>query len=609
MEKQKVKKTWLKNIAFYFSTLSQSKINIYFYLIVSTIMSLFIPLANVLFPKIMIMGLSGKISALTFTLTPVAQALLVVFIFFAVTTAVQTVKEYIDKKISWYGPYLQFKLREKLQYRAMTMNFSETENKATLDKYASAEHAVVQSENIFVCVCGVAASCVLVVVYSIIICSVHPVLLLIATLNAWTGYALTAKARLYEASLRDLRADIDRKKNYLFQTMFDYAFGKETRLFDLSHMLSGRFAEQRDRKKALKTKSENKAFLFSLIELLTVFLREAAVYGLLIWFFLDGRITVDNFVMYIGLAASFSVITKGMTNQLSQLAEIDVYLTDFRELTQENEPAGTGLKLNPQTSYTLEFRNVFFAYPGQNNMALNGITFTLEGGRHTALVGLNGSGKTTVVKLICRLYEPNQGEILLNGVNIKHYDKQSYLQQIAPVFQDSKLYAFSIKENIALDETCDTARMWEILDDLGMAEKIRALQNGADTQALKILYDDGVEFSGGERQMLSIARAMYKDSGILALDEPTAALDALIEKRIYESFGKLTKGRTTLFISHRLNSNRFCDSIIFLENGKVLAKGDHDTLMDTCIAYREMYNMQARYYIDAKEETRFDKRT
>ena len=477
-----------------------------------------------------------------------------------------------------------------------------TEDKDTMNKYDNAESAGSRAERIFGCVCGIISACILIIIYSVLVCGLHPILLLLLAFNAWVGYILMVKSKLYDASFREPRADIDRKKNYLFQTMFDYTFGKETRLFSLYDMFSRKYIEQRNKKKMLKTKTENKALLLSAADILMAFIREAAVYGLLIRVFMNGSVTIDNFVMYIGLVASFSVITKGLTNDLSSLVEIDTYLTDYREFIQGEEIETEGLPLGELKNYTIEFRNVSFSYPGHKNLVLVDVSFTLENGKHTSLVGLNGAGKTTVVKLICLLYKPSNGEILLNGNNINRYNKTDYFKHIAPVFQDSKLYAFSVKDNITLDENGNTEKMWEILQNLGMADKIKALKDSDNTQVLKNLYDDGVEFSGGERQRLCIARAMYKGGGILLLDEPTAALDALAEKKIYEGFGQISKGRTTLFISHRLNSNRFCDNIIFLENGKITAQGSHDLLMIDCPAYREIYNMQAQYYIDTEQE-------
>ena len=406
------------------------------------------------------------------------------------------------------------------------------------------------------------------------------------------------EGKLYNASLRGAWAETDRKKNYLFQTMFDYSFGKETRLFSLYDMLTNKFNKQRDRKKELKLQSENRALLLLCLDLLMIFVREAALYITLILFFLNGSVAIDEFIMYIGLAASFSVIAKGVISDLSSLVEIDTHLADYREFTQDTSAKTLGDELSKQDHYSIEFKNVDFAYPGQEAAVLHNVSFRIEDGSHTSLVGLNGAGKSTIIKLLCRLYEPDAGEILLNGVNINEYNKQSYYKHIAPVFQDSKLYAFSLMENIALDEEADENMLWETLRELGMADKVSNLQNALDTQVMKNLYDDGVEFSGGEKQRLCLARAMYKEGGIIVLDEPTSPLDALAEKKIYEGFGKIVKGKTTLFVSHRLSSNRLCDNIIFLENGRVTAQGNHEKLMLEFKPYSDMYNMQARYYVD-----------
>ena len=600
----------LKHMYFYFSVLSKSRINMGIYLVISVVLGLLIPLANVFLPRMLVVGLMGESVLFGMLYSPMTQVLAIIAVFFVIVTFVQSLKVYIDLKIEWFVPYLQFKLREGVQISAMTMDFPKTEDKNTLNKIASAEGAIQRVDQLFRNICGVLSSCILLIVYSVMVIQLHSGLLFLLIINAGVGYVLVVKAKLYDASFRELRADAERKKNYLFQTMFDYSFGKETRLNSLNNLLSDKFKKQRNLKEAIHTKSENISFLMSSLNLLLNFIREAVVYALLIIFFINGMLAIEDFIMYIGLTASFSLIAKGMFDDASTLTETIVYLSDYQEVIELTDNDGCieltdndwGVPLETLKKYTLEFQNVSFTYPGSDLPVLHDINFTLENGKHTSLVGLNGAGKSSVVKLICRLYEPRSGEILLNGININTYKRKDYYRIIAPVFQDSSLYALSVKENITLQEDSDSNKMWSILETLKMSDKILTLYDSEDTQVLKMLYNEGVEFSGGEAQQLMIARAMYKDCGILLLDEPTSTLDALAEKNIYESFSRISKGRTTLFISHRLNSNRLCDNIIFLEDGKVKAQGTHDQLMEKCHVYRDLYNLQAQYYREINEK-------
>lgn len=246
--------------------------------------------------------------------------------------------------------------------------------------------------------------------------------------------------------------------------------------------------------------------------------------------------------------------------------------------------------------HRIEFRNVTFAYPGTDKKVLDGVNITVEPGEHLSIVGLNGAGKTTFIKLLCRLYDPTEGEILVDGRNIMEYDYKEYVGQFAPVFQDFKIFGFSIGENIVFDNM-DQVRLKEILKLTGLDGMTQKLPKGVDTPVFKMFEEDGIEPSGGEQQKMAIARALYKNASVIILDEPTAALDPMAEYEIYKQFHSLVGDKTAFYISHRLSSCRFCDKIAVFSEGGIAEYGSHEELVNISGGiYAKMFEAQAQYY-------------
>jgi ATP-binding cassette subfamily B protein len=245
--------------------------------------------------------------------------------------------------------------------------------------------------------------------------------------------------------------------------------------------------------------------------------------------------------------------------------------------------------------YEFEFRHVSFRYPQQKNDVLHDVNIRFHVKEKLAIVGMNGAGKTTIVKLLCRLYDPSEGEILLNGINIQKYDYAEYTSIFSVVFQDFALFSYPLDENVAGASTPNDKRIASVLQRLDIWERIKSFTY-QENSLLFTNYANGVNVSGGEAQKLAIARALYKDAPFVILDEPTAALDPLSEAEIYEHFDMLVKGKTTLYISHRMSSCKFCDRIIVMKQGKVEEEGTHDTLLKENGVYAQLWNAQAQYY-------------
>ena len=251
------------------------------------------------------------------------------------------------------------------------------------------------------------------------------------------------------------------------------------------------------------------------------------------------------------------------------------------------------------SEYYVEFRDVSFKYPGAETYALRHVNMKFKVGERLAVVGMNGSGKTTFIKLMCRLYDPTEGEILLNGVNIQKYNYDEYLALFSVVFQDFKLFSFSLGENVASSAMYDADMVVSVLNQSGFGERLAIMPDGIKTALYKDFDKKGIEISGGEAQKIAFARALYKNAPFIILDEPTAALDPIAEYEIYSRFNEIVDDKTAIYISHRLSSCRFCDKIAVFDNGKIVQQGSHEELVkDQKGKYYELWHAQAQYYME-----------
>ena len=252
--------------------------------------------------------------------------------------------------------------------------------------------------------------------------------------------------------------------------------------------------------------------------------------------------------------------------------------------------------------YELKLENISFRYPGTETDTIHNLNLTIQPGEKLAIVGLNGAGKTTLIKILCGLFEPTEGRVLLNGQDIRQFNRREYYALFSAVFQEFSILDVTVAENIAQTyENVDLDRVWACIDKAGLTDTIRKLPQGIDTHVGREVYMDGVLFSGGQTQRLMLARALYKDGDILVLDEPTAALDPIAENDIYMKYSDMTAGKTAIFISHRLASTRFCERIIFVADGGILEAGTHEELLKKNSAYAELFEIQSRYYQEGRE--------
>ncbi|MFL8969573.1 ABC transporter ATP-binding protein [Helcococcus kunzii] len=314
----------------------------------------------------------------------------------------------------------------------------------------------------------------------------------------------------------------------------------------------------------------------------------------------EGVISIGMLSQYIGsilqLTSSFVLFASTIADMLIN-SEFTKSTFEFIENNESMYQGSLTTEKRDDNKYEIEFKNVSFKYPNTNNWALKDVNVKFELGKKLAIVGQNGSGKTTFIKLLIRLYDPNEGQILLNGIDIRKYKYEDYLKIFSVVFQDFNLFAFPIAQNIAGSIDYDRKKVEGVIEDVGMTERISEMKDGVDTYIYKDNDTEGVDLSGGEEQKIAIARALYKKAAFIILDEPTAALDPLTEQEIYEKMSNIVKDKTAIFISHRLSSCKLSDNILVFDKGSIIQEGAHDKLVNEAGKYKELWDAQAGYYI------------
>ena len=489
-------------------------------------------------------------------------------------------------------------------------------------------------------------------------------LFILGTMNIWIVLAMCALAfinflisnwasKYSKRTIWDPLAPWWRKRWYMNIALSDFSYAKDVRLFGLKKWITDKFIELNKERFEAQRRGARLWFWVGVCSSVFWLVFQGAVYAYLVNGIVTKSLTLGNFTLYLTSAATFFECISSLLNCFTQMMQKSREIDDFRTFMEIESivkeivgssptmtgntsptPQKTNLSFSRLTreysqksksfsrltresplpevpsydSYEFEFKNVSFKYPRAEKYALKNLNLKLKAGERLAVVGLNGAGKSTFIKLLLRLYEPTEGQILLNGVDISTYNLESYFNVFAPVFQDINLFALTFAENVSMESHDQTnlSLVEEYTKNSGLEEKLNNLPNGLNTQMLKIIYDDGIDMSGGEKQKLALARALYKNSPVVVLDEPTSALDAIAESKLYQEFDKLIGGKTAVYISHRLSSTQFCNNVAMFMEGKMIEYGTHDSLMAQGGEYAKMFKIQSQYYIDEMEKSESD---
>lgn len=429
-----------------------------------------------------------------------------------------------------------------------------------------------------------------------------PLLLLVCLLCVLVSGWMSVLNNRVEVKAYGELSKTNRIFSYFGWETVDFKYGKDVRLYDASDMLLTRWDENTEKSIGFWKWQADTGMKYRLIGSEAGILGAVFTYGYAAYLALNKAFTLGVFSQMVEAAGGLNRTLEGLAMNVTELFKRCGYAYEFVIFLRYPEVLPKGDKPVQKGLHTIEFRDVSFTYPGSDHKVLDGVTLRVEKGERLSLVGLNGAGKTTFIKLLCRLYDPDAGQILLDGTDIREYDPEQYRAAIAPVFQDFSLFAFSVAENICLKDEKeitenDRSRVLSLIGRTGLQGMAEKLPRGIDTPLFKFFDSQGVEPSGGEQQKLALARALYKDGSIIILDEPTAALDPIAEYEIYKGFNELIENKTAFYISHRLSSCRFCDHIAVFSGGKVAEYGTHDELIGKENGlYAEMFGAQAQYY-------------
>ena len=588
-----------------FSILWSYSKSVYFVCILAVIMRVALPFLSILMPKVVLDQITAFATPQRFFIVVGSMALALVIVNF--------LKSFTDRTVdTTIGIVVQTEVLLQDWKKTATMDFEQMENPEFKKAQDKAEKAAYSNRapamNVAMNVVELLSNSFGFLLYAGAIAFIHPLILLVLLITAAVNWLMLSRARKYMEKTRDERSKQTKRLTALRDTLIKPEAAKDIRLYGalgwLYALYRKEYAAYRKNERSVMTKDMQA----QLVDALLILLRDAAAYAFLIWLVLNGRMSLGDFVFIFAAVGALAGWVSGILTAAGDLSKASIELSDIQDKQDfpDKMNTGTGIALpsGDRLPPSIEFRNVSYTYPNAEKAALSDINITINAGERIAIVGANGAGKTTLIKLLCGMYVPSSGEVLLAGSPVGEYNRDEYYTLFSAVFQDIHLLASSISENISQksEELTDKEKIKRSLELSGLVSKTDTLPDKENTLLVRAVYPDAIELSGGEKQKLAMARALYKDAPVLILDEPTAALDPLAENEVYQKYAELTEGKTSVFISHRLASTRFCDRILLLDGNIVAEQGTHDELMAQDGVYANMFNIQASYYqTDNKE--------
>mgnify|MGYP002752888624 CR=1 FL=1 len=553
------------------------------------------PFADLLFPKWILDELTGE------------KRWEKILFYVIVWTAVNGVLLLL-KALQWIfaGLYEQrCEVRENIHYGKIdsNMDYGRLENGAVLDEKNRIKNNIQLSYFAYNPLSSFITAIVQLVGYTYIIATLHPVVIIFLLLIIAAGSLLSKKRLKIQYAYQAKIARFQRRFNYLFGAMIGYSYAKEVRINKAAKWLAQKYGVETKEYMEVYSENQRKNFGADVLADLISFFQTIILYMYSALKLLAGSITVGSFSMYIGAISSFTNTFVSVVNQANKFKFVSDYIDSYKNYVNEGVPthAAKGTQdIDFSTGrHEITFCNVSFKYPNTEKYVLKNVSVTIKSGQRLSVVGYNGAGKTTFIKLLCRLYEPTEGCILYNGTDISTLKYDQYVSLLSIVFQDYNIYSLSVRENICLAYNTIDEEVLRAIEQSGLSDKVKKLPRGLDTQVGKEFDPEGIEFSGGEGQKLACARAYLKNAPIVILDEPTASLDPVSESQLYERFNSIIGGKTAIYISHRLASVKFCDSVVVFVDGRIVEAGTHSELMETNGVYAQMFKKQAEYYIEA----------
>ncbi len=608
-----------RNLFYLLKEAWQNQKVLYLFFILNIVFALILSATRILTPRFLIEEITGR--------RRVDAVLLCVGIYFLLMAIVgylsQFVKAGYEMDISHFRYYFIKKMKEK----TMRVSYENLENPKYLNEFWRVTTATSDIEfgvqGILVQIFILSANMVSSLFYLSILGRLNFLITLLLIGNIYLVYLLRSRATKYEVETSKKASIFSRRQFYLTNVMGNLAYGKDIRIYGLSNFLLEKLMVNHKSRRDINNDIQKRHYRADLAEKVFSCMRDIVIYSYLIYRVLEGQSSIADFTMCFMTVAALTITLESVfedvafvKGDLYRIEEMRLFLAlpneeDAVIVSSEAKSHSTyekkekeGIIPVPEAqNYEITFQHVSFAYPSANQNVYTDFNFTIKAGKKLAIVGINGAGKTTLIKLVTRLYDPTEGQILLNGIDIRRFELQDYRRILTAVFQDINLFAMSLKENISCTEGgVDTERILYALEEAGLMPFYKQHGENLDMPLTRYLYEDGVDISGGEKQKIGIARALYKNGKIMIFDEPTAALDAHAEYMLYYKLAEISKNKTLLFISHRLASTSFCDEIALIDGGRVAELGTHEELLEKRGMYYQMFMAQKKYYEEGGNE-------
>ena len=565
----------------------------------AVVMRVLLPYLGIFMPKLVIDQITAQVDPMTFFITVGGMALLLVIVNYVKSftdviadSAVGTVGIglFIFKQMNkWLK--MDFELMEDPDYK-------EVEDKARKASYGNHAPAMNIPRTLVELLSNVFGF----LLYASVIVLVHPLILIVLLITAVINWLMLRRARNYLRDTRDERSKLYKKLDALGDTMRDADAAKDIRLYGAIDWLCTFYDKQFRAAKKSERKLISRDMHSQLTDALMILLRDGAAYAFLIWLVLNDNMTLGDFVLVFAAIGGLATWVSGILTASVDLSRACIEINDIAEMHNYPDRMNTGkgipLPEGKDLPPSIELSGVGYTYPKAEKPTLTGINLNIRSGERIAIVGANGAGKTTLIKLICGLYTPTEGTVSLSGKAVAEYNRDEYYTLFSAVFQDIHMLSTTIAGNISQEtpEATDREAVLGCLKLTGLYEKVETLPDKENTLLVREVEPEATELSGGEKQKLAMARALYKDAPVIVLDEPTAALDPIAENEVYQKYAELTDGKTSIFISHRLASTRFCDRILLIDGNVISEQGSHDELMALGGTYANMFDVQAGYY-------------
>ncbi|MDR0273124.1 MAG: ABC transporter ATP-binding protein/permease, partial [Clostridiales bacterium] len=553
-----------------------------FWLFAATIIRIIMPFTGILTPRIVIDEiLAGAAPERFFLVMGVLGGALFVLNFF---------NGYSEKKISPYDSLINhtgeavFKIAHVK--KMLTMDFANRDNPEFVHIAAKAERnmAVWASDRpgtagiagLVRTVSGITINIGGLILFGGVIALVHPLIIVLLCISVAINSRLQSWHRKFDEERREKVTEISKKFWHIGWLVGEKQFAKDMRVFSMKNWLLERWNFHLSERRVSEVESSKRGMVVGLVDSLMVLIRDGAAYAFLTYLLLANQIGLGEFVMVFGAIGGMAGWINGILYESNNLFRSSVQVNDCREMLNypDISRSDKGVPVS-KNAPEIHLKDVSYTYPGAEKPTLKNINLKIKPGERLAIVGVNGAGKTTLIKLICGFYRPTIGNVFYNNYDIGEYNREEYFSAITAVFQNINIMPTSITENVSqcVSEKTDTEKVRQCLIKAGLWEKVKSLEKGSNTVLVHEVSEDAIDLSGGERQKLALARALYKDAPLMILDEPSAALDPIAESEMYRQYASLTKGKTSVYISHRLASTRFCDRILFIDNMTITEEG------------------------------------